>query len=72
MSNRGLPGSNAMGSLGLHIHVDKCRPILGRQKAITLRNHSDKDKMSVLDGVHVDLRSHDVLPSIAGIPKASF
>lgn len=71
LSNSGLRGGDALVRKRVYLHVDQRRPIPSSSQTAEVRNNPNKDAMSVLDGVHLDLRSHAVLSSFVGLQQAA-
>jgi hypothetical protein len=56
-----------MGRDSILIYVDERRPIFGRPEAAAIRHCPDENKMSVLDGFHVDLIGYALLSASARV-----
>ena len=64
-----LSGGHPVECQCVYFHVDKCRPLSSNTQTPALWNSADKDPMSVLDGVYVDLGSHVVLSTITWLQQ---
>lgn len=67
---RRLFGSHTLGGIGIHLYVDLRRSLSGCQETIEIRDRTDENPMSMLDGFHVDQRGDDVLPALARLQQA--
>lgn len=70
MPTRRLFGSHTLGGIGVHFHVDLRRSLSSYQKTVEIRDRTDENPMSMLDGLHVDQRGDDVLPAFARLQQA--
>jgi len=66
----GLPRGDPVEHHGVHVHVDGCGSLPRHPEAVALRDGADTNTVPVLDGVHLDLHVHAVLPASAGLQRA--
>jgi len=52
------------------VHVDERGPVPGRTEASAVRHGANEDAVPVLDGLHLDLLRHALLPAAARLLRA--